>query len=166
MKGCRLTKRQEEMRTLCIKERQAGDVSALDLEGNITIGGDNATLHSAVRRLLADNKLKILLNLAGIQRVDSSGLGALIAAYTTVTRAGGQIKLLHVSRNIQDIMAITKLSTVFDVYDDELVALDSFTFGEQYEVIPYDGELVPRDTPEANIYAWIEPSSDTREGKG
>lgn len=145
------------MSELSIRARQAGDVVILDLEGNLTIGENNTTLHNAVRRLLAEGKIKILLNLAGVRWVDSSGLGALIAVYTTITRDGGQVKLLHLALNVQDIMAITKLSTVFEVYEDELAALNDYNFGEQYEVIPYDGELIPRDTPEGNLYAWVEP---------
>ena len=145
------------MKELIVRERQVGDVVALDLEGSITMGEDNAMLLGVVHRLLAENKIKILLNLADVRLVDSSGLGTLICAYTMIRRAGGQVKLLHVSRNIQDVMAITKLSTVFEVHEDESTATNEYTLGEQYELIPYKGELAPEDTPDGKLYAWVEP---------
>ena len=109
-----------------ISERQAGDVTVLDLGGKITMGEGSVTLRGAIRQLVEKGKKKILLNLGQVNYVDSSGVGELVAGFTTVTREGGQLKLLNLTRKIQDLLTITKLLTVFDVYDDEAAALNSF----------------------------------------
>jgi anti-sigma B factor antagonist len=114
------------MAELNIKERQAGDVTILDLEGKITIGEGSVSLRSAIRRLMEEGKKKILLNLAGVGYVDSSGIGELVSSFTTINREGGQLKLLNLTQKIQDLLAITKLLTVFDTYEDEASALNSF----------------------------------------
>ena len=114
------------MAELNIRERQAGDVTILDLEGRITIGDGNVSLRNAIRRLIQEGKKKILLNLAGVGYVDSSGIGELVSSYTTIGREKGQLKLLNLTQKIQDLLAITKLLTVFDVYEDEQTALNSF----------------------------------------
>jgi anti-sigma B factor antagonist len=114
------------MAELNIRERQAGDVTILDLEGKITIGEGSVSLRSAIRRLIEEGKKKILLNLAGVGYVDSSGIGELVSSYTTINREGGQLKLLKLTQKIKDLLTITKLLTVFDVYDDEAQALNSF----------------------------------------
>jgi anti-sigma B factor antagonist len=114
------------MAELNIRERQAGDVTILDLEGKITIGEGSVGLRNAIRRLIQEGKKKILLNLAGVSYVDSSGIGELVSSYTTIGREGGQLKLLNLTQKIQDLLAITKLLTVFDTYDDESAALNSF----------------------------------------
>jgi anti-sigma B factor antagonist len=114
------------MAELDIKERQAGDVSILDLNGTIRMGEGSIALRNAIRRLVEDGKNKILLNLGNVRHMDSSGIGELIANYTTVTRGGGQLKLLNLTDKIQDLLVITKLLTVFDVYEGEAEALNSF----------------------------------------
>jgi anti-sigma B factor antagonist len=114
------------MAGLNIEERQAGDVTILDLDGEIRIGGGSTELRSAIRRLAADGKKKILLNLGRVRYIDSSGIGELIASYTTVQRDKGQLKLLNLTEKVQDLLVITKLLTVFDVYEDESEALRSF----------------------------------------
>jgi anti-sigma B factor antagonist len=114
------------MAELNIKERQAGDVTILDMDGKITIGDGNVALRSAIRRLIEEGKKKILLNLGGVGYVDSSGIGELVSSYTTIGREGGQLKLLNLTQKIQDLLGITKLLTVFDCYDDEAAALNSF----------------------------------------
>jgi anti-sigma B factor antagonist len=114
------------MAELNIRERQAGDVTILDMDGKITIGEGSVALRSAVRRLIEEGKKKILLNLSNVSYVDSSGIGELVSSYTTVNREGGQLKLLNLTQKIQDLLAITKLLTVFDTYDDESSALNSF----------------------------------------
>ena len=114
------------MAELDVKERQAGDVSVLDLSGAIRIGEGCAALRNAIRGLVDGNKNKILLNLAGVKYLDSSGLGELIANYTTISRGGGQLKLLNLTDRINDLLVITKLLTVFDVYESESEALNSF----------------------------------------
>ncbi|HEU4595095.1 MAG TPA: STAS domain-containing protein [Pyrinomonadaceae bacterium] len=114
------------MAELNIRERQAGDVTILDMEGKITIGEGSVSVRSAIRRLLEEGKKKILLNLGGVGYVDSSGIGELVSSYTTIGREGGQLKLLNLTQKIQDLLGITKLLTVFDTYDDEATALNSF----------------------------------------
>ncbi|HZT58625.1 MAG TPA: STAS domain-containing protein [Pyrinomonadaceae bacterium] len=114
------------MAELNIRERQAGDVTILDLEGKITIGEGSVGLRNAIRRLMQEGKKKILLNLSGVGYVDSSGIGELVSSYTTIGREGGQLKLLNLTQKIRDLLTITKLLTVFDTYDDEAAALNSF----------------------------------------
>ncbi|HEX7997431.1 MAG TPA: STAS domain-containing protein [Pyrinomonadaceae bacterium] len=114
------------MAQLEIQERQAGDVTILDMDGKITIGEGSTALRSAIRRLAGEGKKKILLNLEKVGYMDSTGLGELIASYTTVSRDGGQLKLLQLSAKLQDLLVITKLLTVFDTYDSESDALGSF----------------------------------------
>ena len=114
------------MAELVVKERQAGDVTILDMSGSIRIGEGSVAMRDAVRRLLSDGKKKVLLNLGGVNYMDSSGVGELIANYTSVSRDGGQLKLLNLTDKIQNLLVITKLLTVFDVYEDEAEALSSF----------------------------------------
>ena len=114
------------MAQLNIKQRQAGDVVILDLDGEVRIGDSATALRGAIRELVAAGNKKILLNLGGVRYVDSSGIGELIANYTTVGRTGGQLKLLNLTEKGQDLLVITKLRTVFDVYDNEADALASF----------------------------------------
>jgi anti-sigma B factor antagonist len=114
------------MAELELKEREAGDVAILDLSGKVTFGEGSGQLRHAIRRLTQEGKKKILLNLAGVGYMDSTGIGELVANYTTVQNAGGQLKLLNLTQKLQSLLAITKLLTVFDVYDNESDALNSF----------------------------------------
>ena len=114
------------MADLNISERQAGDITILDLDGKITIGEGSIALRNTIRRLLEEGKKKILLNLAEIGYVDSSGIGELVSSFTTVNREDGSLKLLNLQQKVQSLMAITKLLTVFDVYEDEGDALGSY----------------------------------------
>jgi anti-sigma B factor antagonist len=114
------------MAELDVTERQAGDVSILDLSGSIRIGEGAVALRDAVRNLASEGKKNVLLNLGGVNYMDSSGVGELIANYTTLSRDGGQLKLLNLTDKIQNLLVITKLLTVFDVYDNEAEALGSF----------------------------------------
>ena len=114
------------MAELDIKERQAGDVTILDMSGKVTIGEGSVALRSAIRRLLEEGKKKILLNISGVGYIDSSGIGELVSSFTAINKEGGQLKLLNLTQKLQDLLAITKLLTVFDVYDSEADALNSF----------------------------------------
>jgi len=114
------------MAELDVKERQAGDVTILDLNGAVRIGEGAVSLRDSIRTLADQGKKKVLLNLAGVKYMDSSGIGELIANYTTMTRQGGQLKLLNLTDRIQNLLVITKLLTVFDSYDNEAEALKSF----------------------------------------
>ena len=114
------------MAELDLKERQAGDVTILDLSGEVRIGDSSVALRDSIRNLADQGKKKVLLNLGGVKYIDSSGIGELIANYTTVSRQGGQLKLLNLTDRIQNLLVITKLLTVFDAYDNEAEALKSF----------------------------------------
>ena len=114
------------MAELEIKERQAGDVTILDLSGSIRIGEGAIALRDAVRKLISEDKKRVLLNLGGVGYMDSSGVGELIANYTSLSRDGGQLKLLNLTDKIQSLLVITKLLTVFDTYENEAEALSSF----------------------------------------
>ncbi|HKQ08444.1 MAG TPA: STAS domain-containing protein [Blastocatellia bacterium] len=114
------------MAQLTINQRQAGDVTILDLSGKITIGEGSVQLREAVKDLLTNGKKKILLNLGDVSYVDSSGIGELVSSYTTTSNQGGQLKLLSLGKKIKDLLMITKLLTVFQTYDDEQEAIASF----------------------------------------
>ncbi|MDQ3372781.1 MAG: STAS domain-containing protein [Acidobacteriota bacterium] len=98
----------------------------LDMNGKVTLGEGSVALRTAVRRLLGDGKKKILLNLGSVGYIDSSGIGELVSSFTAVNKENGTLKLLNLTQKIQDLLAITKLLTVFDVYDSESDALSSF----------------------------------------
>lgn len=114
------------MAELELNERQAGDVTILDMSGSVRMGEGAVSLRNSIRGLNDEGKKKILLNLAGVKNIDSSGIGELIANYTTISRNGGQLKLLNLTDKIQNLLVITKLLTVFDSYDNEAEALNSF----------------------------------------
>ena len=117
------------MVNLYINERRVGDVTVLDLKGRVRIGGGTLALHKAIHCLVDEGKTQILLNLASVTHIDSSGLGELISSHITLSNKGGEIKLAHLTERLRDLMTITKLLTVFDVYDNEPDAVASFTGG-------------------------------------
>jgi anti-sigma B factor antagonist len=108
------------------KTRQVDGVTVLDLSGKITLGEGSVTLRDAIKDTLAKGQSKILLNMADISYIDSSGLGELVSAFTTVKNAGGELKLLSLTKKVKDVLQITKLYTVFDIKDDEAAAISSF----------------------------------------
>ena len=109
------------------KTRQVDGVTVLDLSGKITLGEGSVTLRDAVRDVLAKGQNKILLNLADVTYIDSSGIGELVSAFTAVKNSGGELKLLQLTKKVKDLLQITKLYTVFDVKDDEAAAIASFS---------------------------------------
>lgn len=115
--------RREEMQ---IDERLAGDVMILDLSGKLTIGEGDELLKDKVYSLVQQGHKKLILNLEGVPYVDSAGLGEIVRTYTTVSRQGGNMKLLNLTKRIEDLLSITKLLTVFDTYETEQEALQSF----------------------------------------
>ena len=114
------------MDQLNITERQTGDIAILAMNGDITFGEGNITLRKAVRRLIGEGKKKIILDMSDVRYVDSSGIGELISSLTAIKRENGQIKLLNLSGRIKELLAITKLLTVFDIFDSEADAVSSF----------------------------------------
>ncbi len=109
------------------KTRQVDGVTVLDLNGRITLGEGSVTIRDAVRDTLSKGSNKILLNLGGVDYIDSSGIGELVSAFTTVKNSGGELKLLNLTKKVHDLLQITKLYTVFDVSDDEAAAIASFS---------------------------------------
>jgi anti-sigma B factor antagonist len=101
-------------------------VAIVDFSGKITLGEGSAILRKMIRELVENGRRKILLDLGDVDYIDSSGIGEMVAAYTTVRNAQGELKLVHLTRRVHDILQITRLYTVFDVQDDEASALRSF----------------------------------------
>ncbi len=109
-----------------IRERSVGEIAILEMFGKVTIGEGSVQLRDAVSRLRDAGRNKIILNLGGVNYVDSSGIGELVSSYTTTKNSGGRLKLLNLPKKIKDLLMITKLLTVFEIYEDEQAALDSF----------------------------------------
>jgi len=109
-----------------ITERQVGDVAIIDLNGRLVLGEGDDLVRDKVNSLVQQERKNILLNLSQLSYMDSAGLGALVSCYTTVTRRGGSLKLLGLTKRVSDLLAITKLLTVFDSYDTEKDAIASF----------------------------------------
>ena len=110
-----------------LSTRQVGNVSVIDVAGRITLGEGSSALRETLRDLVAKNQNKILLNLADVSYIDSSGIGELVSGYTTVTNTGGSLKLLNLNKRVKDLLQITKLYTVFEVHEDEAAAIRSYT---------------------------------------
>jgi anti-sigma B factor antagonist len=106
--------------------RQLDGVTVVDLSGRITLGEGSVVLRETVRDLIGKGEKKILLNLGDVTYIDSSGIGELVSAFTSVRNQGGELKLLKLTKKVHDLLQITKLYTVFDVKDDELAAIRSF----------------------------------------
>jgi anti-anti-sigma factor len=111
---------------LYINERPAGNVTVLDLKGRLRIGGSTVALHNTIRTLAQEGKTMILLNLAGVSYIDSCGLGELIAGHITLRKKGGEIKLLNVAETVRELMAVSDLLAIFDIYETESEALAGF----------------------------------------
>jgi anti-sigma B factor antagonist len=110
-----------------IEERVVNDVTILDLKGKITLGEGDEALREKINQLISGNKKRILLNLAEVPYIDSAGLGEVVRTYTTVSRQGGQLKLVNLTKRIVDLLTITKLLTVFEAFDSEPEALKSYS---------------------------------------
>jgi anti-sigma B factor antagonist len=106
--------------------RQVDGVTIVDLSGRITLGEGSVVLRDTVKDLLGKGQKKILLNLGDVSYIDSSGIGELVSAFTSVRNQGGDLKLLNLTKKVHDLLQITKLYTVFDVKDDEAVAIAAF----------------------------------------
>ena len=107
--------------------RQVGDVTVIDATGRITLGEGASTFRDTVRDLATKGNKKLLVNLGDVSYIDSSGIGEMVSGFTTVTNHGGQLKLLGLSKRVKDLLQITKLYTVFEVFDDEAAAVRSFS---------------------------------------
>jgi anti-sigma B factor antagonist len=114
------------MAALQIAEREVGDVTVLDLWGQITIGDASETLRATIKHLIENGRTRVLLHLGGVHQVDSSGLGSLVAVHTGLQRCGGDLKLVQLNEGLENLMVMTKLLTVFETYQHEAAALESF----------------------------------------
>lgn len=113
---------------LSIATREVSHVTILDLSGRIVLGDEIDDLRSAIHNLIDEGKKKIILNLAEVDYLDSSGVGALVGGFTAVRNAGGELKLLNLTQKVHDVLHVTKLYTVFDIRDDEFHAVKSFDY--------------------------------------
>ncbi len=112
--------------SLEIQQRDREGIAILDLSGRLTVGGEVSTFRERVQKLIDAGRTNIILNLKGVDYIDSTGLGALVMSYTSLQRAGGKIKLLNLSRRGIELLVMTKLTTIFEVFDDEQNAINSF----------------------------------------
>ena len=135
------------MSNLSISERRVRDVVIVDLSGKITLGESNRQLHEAIRLLTAGGKQNIILNLAKVTTIDSSGLGEIVAGFSTVKAAGGSLKLIHMPQRLGDLMTITKLYTVFEIYDSEAEGIDAFETSNELVTGPLDQRVAARARP-------------------
>ena len=122
------------MINLYINERRVADVTILDLKGRERIRGATLALHESIRCLVREGKIQVLLDLAWVKHIDSGGLDELVASHVTLDQKGGALKLMHLTDSIHELMTVSKLLTVFDVYDDEPEALASFA-GETLRIV-------------------------------
>jgi anti-sigma B factor antagonist len=111
-----------------IKTREVNHVTIVDIDGRITLGEETGKLRQTIRDLIAAGKKKIILNLGQVDFIDSSGVGELVSGFTAVRNAGGDLKLLGLSKKVRDVLNVTKLYTVFDIKDDEFTAVKSFDY--------------------------------------
>ena len=112
--------------SMTLTTRQVGDVTVIDASGRITLGEGSTAFREKIRELTASGNKKVLLNLADVNYIDSSGIGSLVSGFTNVTNQGGAFKLLSLTKRVEDLLQITKLYTVFEVFDDEAAAIRSF----------------------------------------
>ena len=112
--------------SLKASSRQVDGVTVLDMSGRVTLGEGSVVLRDTIRDVLSKGNKKILLNLGDVTYIDSSGIGELVSAFTAVRKEGGDLKLLNLTKKVHDLLQITKLYTVFDVKDDEAVAISAF----------------------------------------
>ena len=112
---------------MVIEERVIGDITVLDLKGKMTLGEGDELLKDKINSLIHQGQKKLLLNLESVPYIDSAGLGEIVRTYTTVSRQGGNLKLVNLTKRITDLLSITKLLTVFDTFDTESEAVSSFS---------------------------------------
>ncbi|MET0751757.1 MAG: STAS domain-containing protein [Pyrinomonadaceae bacterium] len=114
------------MSSINIAQRRSDSVVILDLQGKINLGAESSQLRQTIRSLVEEGEKKILLNLAGVSSIDSSGLGELVSGLATLQRNGGDLRLVNLNERLSEMITLTKLLTVFDIYDDEAQAVESF----------------------------------------
>lgn len=144
-----------------VRQRDVENILILDLQGRIVAGPESTELRGTVSALRDQGKVNAILNLERVNYLDSTGLGTLVVAHSTFRRAGGAMKLLHVSKRMAELMILTKLSTVFEMYDEEQAAINSF-FADR-EVQPFDIlEFVKSQENETQHVGAGEPGSEAK----
>jgi anti-sigma B factor antagonist len=126
------------MSELNISTRQVDNVTILDLSGRIALGDSSATLHQTLKNIAAEGKRQVLIDLDGVTGIDSSGLGSLIAGYATLEKNDGELKLVNLSDRVTELMTITKLVTVFEIFDNESDAVASFEKKPELDTLRID----------------------------
>ena len=124
------------MINLYLNERRVDDVTILDLKGRERVRGATIALHESVRCLAGEGKIQVLLDLAWVKHIDSGALGELVASHVTLDKKGGALKLMHMTESVHELMTITKVLPIFDVYDDEPEAVASFV-GETLRIVEH-----------------------------
>jgi anti-sigma B factor antagonist len=122
------------MINLYINEHRVEDVTILDLKGRERIRGATLALHESIRCLAREGKIQVLLDLSAVKHIDSGGLGELVSSHVTLDEKGGALKLMHMTESVRELMTVTKLVMIFDVFDDEPEALASFA-GETLRIV-------------------------------
>lgn len=141
------------MSEVTINERTVSGVTIIDVAGKIAIGESNRQLHDSIKRLVAEGKNHIIVNLAKVSHIDSSGLGELVSGYTTLKAAGGALKLANVNDRVTNLMTITKLYTVFDIFENEADAVKSFdTQAAAATTGPLDSRFNPEIVANSSIH--------------
>jgi anti-sigma B factor antagonist len=118
---------EEDFVSVKLSSRESGEVSILDIAGSITLGESANQLRAALNDLISRNRKQLLLNLSGLTFIDSSGIREVMSAFLELGKNGGKLKLLHPTQRVKDLLRITKLHTIFEIYDDEATAISSFT---------------------------------------
>lgn len=141
------------MSGITISERIFRGVTIIDLEGKVALGETNRQLHETIKRLVTEGKHQIILNLGKVTHIDSSGLGELVGGYTTLKANNGALKLFNVNERVTSLMTITKLYTVFDIFDNELDAVYSFDVPEPAAITgPLDSRFDPEIVATSSIH--------------
>ena len=140
------------MTDLSIVTCEIDGVDVLDLNGDIALGKSGAVLSEALRELVQDGKRRIVLNLANVRRIDSSGLGTLVAGFTNVERNGGQLKLTNISERVNELITMTKLHTVFDIFDNKDDAIRSFDRPSELVTGSLDQGILKMDVTNSSLH--------------
>ena len=146
------------MNNFSVKERQVGDVTVLDIQGKLKGCGGAGMLRDAIKRPLGEGRDRILLNLAKVSDIDSSCLGELIASHSELNKKGGKLEIAHLSRNLQEMMMFTNLTTVFNIYGDEAEALQSFG-SPPFRLMEHPQAPPPDASPAPRTSTWGAPGT-------
>lgn len=140
------------MSNLTISNRQVDEIAILDLSGKVTIGQNNRDLHEALKRLVMEGQNRIILNLEKVTSIDSTGLGEIVAGYSTLKTNGGSLKLINLPERVIDLMTITKLYTVFDIYESEAEGIEGFNEAGKLDTQPLEADFAAGAKASSSIF--------------